>query len=115
MLMMRFKQGTVLAALLLSSSFAAQADTTTYAFTSVTGIVYSGAGLSVTGVLAGTPASTTVTIAAATTALCGDLLLRAIAGPETYSFTIVKNVESADPVLGGSITSISSCGLSRNP
>jgi hypothetical protein len=108
------KRLAAFAVLLLSSPFAAQADTTTYAFTSVTGIQY-GPGISITGVLSGTTAPTTVTIVATSSVNCTDFIMAMISTPATYSLTIVKDVEVADPMLGGTITTISSCGLSRNP
>jgi pectate lyase len=116
MLMMRFKQKAVVAALLLSGSFAAHADPTTYTFISVTGFANTTTGTLITGVLAGTSGSTTVTIpVGATGASCGDFFLRSMAAPGTYTITTVINVQPADPVFGGPFTTITSCSLNRNP
>src|SRR5579862_4187538 len=104
--MMTWKRVAAFAALLLSSSFAAQADTTTYAFTSVTGIQYDG-GTSITGVLVGATAPATVTIPVTPTDNCAGFIMAMISTPGTYSLTIVKDVEVADPNLGGTYTTIS--------
>jgi hypothetical protein len=115
--MMGFKRGTVCAALLLSSSFAANATTTTYAFSSVTGIQYGPGNIStsITGALAGAGAPATITFVARPDTNCAGFIMTMISNPGTYSLTIVTDEEAAPPPLGGTSTSITTCGLSRNP
>ena len=95
------------AGLLLSTSLAAQADTATYAFTSVTGIQY---GISsITGILANTNTLTTVTIATAFPDQCWSLLLTTLSTPGGYTFTIVTDTETNPFPL----TTITSCSFNR--
>ena len=97
------------AGILLSTSFAAQAVQTTYAFTSVTGIQY-GSGTSITGILANTDAPTSVTIATTIPDQCWNFLLSMMSTPGTYSVTVVTDTET-NPFP---TTTVTSCRLDRS-
>jgi hypothetical protein len=113
--MIGLKRVVPCAALLISSSFAAQAVAATYAFASVTGIQY-GASILVTGVLVNDTASTTITLPSAGSAdsdRCKGFIFAMISTPGTYTLTLVT-AEVSDPILGTN-TTLSSCRLDRNP
>jgi hypothetical protein len=115
--MIGLKRVAPCAAILISSSFAAQAVAATYAFASVTGIQY-GADISVTGVLVNDTAPTTITLpkagpAASDLDSCKGFVFSMISTPRTYVLTVVTT-ETSDPLLG-TYTILSSCGLDRTP
>jgi len=104
-----FKRMWSFAGFLLSTSFAAQAAETTYAFTSVTGIQY-GSGTSITGILANTNAPTTATIATSIPDQCWKFLFSMMSTPGTYSVTVVTDTET-NP---WPTTTLTSCRLDRS-
>jgi len=103
------KRMSSFAGVLLSTSLAAQAAETTYAFTSVTGIQY-GSPTSITGTLANTDAPTTVTIGTSLPDQCWKFLFSMMSTPGTYSVTVVTDTE-ANP---WPTTTLTSCRLDRS-
>lgn len=127
--MVRINRVVPFAALLALSSFAARADSTTYAFASVTGIVYGQDSfkqntLSVVGVLANTTTPATVTVPVASSPsyvlnACTGFLSQMISAPAIYTLTfVVTTTTQANPGPGDptiTVSALTNCRLDRNP
>jgi hypothetical protein len=113
MIMIKLNRVIPCAALLLASSFVAQAGTASFAFTTVTGIHYGTNGATLMGALTGATAPTIVSIPVLPDENCARFLETMISTPGTYLLTIVQDTE-IDGATGLPSTSISSCGLDRS-
>ena len=107
------KRVLAFAAVLLATSFAAQATQTTYAFGVVTGVQY-GANASITGIVAGDTALTTVALPLSGTDYCANLVFATLSNPGTYGLTVAIDTET-DPGTGHVFITLTSCRLDRNP
>jgi hypothetical protein len=112
--MIRLKQVLPFAALLLSSSFAAQAVETTYAFGNVIAIDY-GTSLSITGVLLNNSAPTTITLPMGLSIFdrCQDFIVAMINNPGSYRLTIAFDSQPNPLDPNNSLYSLTRCRLER--
>jgi len=127
--MVRLNRVVPFATLLVLSSFAARADSTTYEFASVTGIVYGRdsfqqSTLSVVGVLANTTTPTTVMVPVSSSPshvlnACTGFFSQMISTPAIYTLTFVvttttqPNPGPGDPAI--TVSALTNCRLDRNP
>ena len=113
--MIAWKRVLPVAALLLSASVGAQADTI-YTFDSVTGIGHRQSNLDLTGVLINNTAPTTVTVPAQLAGghfeRCVTFFNLMLTNPGTYRLTVVTE-SHVDPSLGITVTNFVRCGLER--
>jgi len=112
--MIRSKQVLPFAALLLSSSLAAQAVETTYAFGNVTAIDY-GTSFSITGVLLNDSVPTTTTLPAGLSILdrCQGFVFAMISNPGSYRLTIAFDSQPNPLDPNNPFYSLTHCRLER--
>jgi len=114
--MITFKRWVPVVGFLLSSALAAPSFATTYVFTRLSELHFDSSAASITGVLAGDTAPTTLAVPVGDsgfTGACQKLYDKMFSVPFTYTLTVTFS-EFDDPVLGPR-TLFSGCSLDRVP